>query len=78
MEGEARGVFEVWWDGGRPKLGEPGNEGGAFMRCLSSAQGGTPTTTINRRRPIPNSVMFQTLGWGMEGSKFVLLLSGFC
>jgi hypothetical protein len=32
MEGEARGVFEVWWDGGRPKLGEPGNEGGAFMR----------------------------------------------
>jgi hypothetical protein len=27
MEGEARGVFEVWWDGGRPKLGEPGNEG---------------------------------------------------
>lgn len=34
MAGEARGVFEVWWDGERPRQGEPGKEGAAFMRMF--------------------------------------------
>ena len=76
MAGEARGVFEVWWDGEGPSRMSRAKKGGAFMRMFVESLKAVDftnhqphTVAFDRRRAIPNSVMFQTLLMGDGGEQ---------